>query len=110
LLKQPGGGGHFRVDVRPPAERRLSPVEWVTREQVLPLDLPLPLLIVVRDDTLLLRHQTRAGLPDHPSEILWFLDEIDTRYHARLRRGAEGFESEYGIDIKDNEPEAMFGL
>ncbi|MGD8643793.1 MAG: hypothetical protein PVI15_05870, partial [Chromatiales bacterium] len=52
LLKQPGGGGYFRIDIRSLERRRPSPVEWVVAEHILPLSLPLPLFVQVRDRSL----------------------------------------------------------
>lgn len=110
LIKQPGGGGHLRLDIRKPPGKRPHPLEWVVHEHVLTLDLPLPLLIVVKPEGLYLRHLTRGERAVHPSEILWFLDEIDNRYHALMRSTHDGFQITHGIAIDDNIAEAIFGL
>lgn len=111
LLKLPGGAGHFRVDARRAPGRRPTPIEWLVHEHLLALELPLPLLVKVGRDELLLRHLTRAGggMLD-PSEIGWILDEIDTRYHARLSRRDDGFEIERGLPVSDNEIDYDFSL
>jgi hypothetical protein len=109
LLKQPGGGGYFRIDIRSLERRRPSPVEWVVAEHILPLSLPLPLFVQVRDRSLRLRHLTRGDTVVHPSEILWFLDELETRYHARLEAEGDGFAAHLGIPVADNEAVSMFG-
>lgn len=109
LLKQPGGGGYFRIDSRSLERRRPSPVEWVVAEHILPLALPLPLFVQVRDRSLRLRHLTRGNKAVHPSEILWFLDELETRYHALLEAEGDGFTTQLGIPISDNEALSMFG-
>ena len=110
LLKQPGGGGHFRMDARHPPAARPSPAEWVIHTHVLPLDLPLPLLIVVRADVLYVRHLVRRARPVHPSEVLWILNEIPTRHHALLRPVAGGFAVERGIPVEDNHVDMDSGV
>lgn len=111
LMKQAGGAGYFRLDLRQVDRRRPAPVEWVAQTFLEPLELPLPLFVLVREDQLLVRHLTRGGQAVHPSEILWFLDEIETRHHARLVRRAPGvLETTRGIPVEDNEPEAMLNL
>lgn len=107
LLRQPGGGGHFRLDVRRVEHRHPSPVEWFVREHVLPLGLPLPLLIRVGAGRIHLRHLTRGNVPVHPGEIQRFLDELDTRHHMSLRVTADDFVPETGIPLSDNEAPAM---
>ena len=111
LMQQAGGAGYFRLDLRQMDRRRPAPVEWLAQTFLEPLDLPLPLFVEVRESELLVRHLTRAGRAVHPSEILWFLDEIGTRHHARLlRRTPEVLETTRGIPVEDNEPEAMLNL
>ncbi len=110
LLKQPGGGGYFRIDCRSLERRRPSPVEWVVAEHILPLALPLPLFVQVRSGSLRLRHLTRGSSPVHPSEILWFLDELDTRYHALLEVDGDRFAVRRGIEVGDNEALSMLGV
>lgn len=107
LLKQPGGGGHFRLDVRHIDHRHPSPVEWFVRDHVLPLKLPLPLLIRVTEEQILLRHLTRADKPVHPGEIQWFLEELDTRHHLSLSISDDDFVPGTGIPLDDNEAHAM---
>lgn len=102
LMKQPGGAGYFRLDARRPPGRRPTPVEWLVHRHLLPLELPLPLLVQVDGQTLYLRHLTRGGRPIHPAEILWLLDEIRDRHHARLRAAGGGFTVEPGLDPQDN--------
>lgn len=110
LMKQPGGAGHFRIDARTPPGRRPTPVEWLVHEHLLALRLPFPLLVVVRDETLYVRHLSRGGQVVHPSEILWMLDEISTRHHAKLTPAADGFAVSQGLDPRDNDVESMYGL
>ncbi len=107
LLRQPGGGGHFRVDVRIPPARPFSPMDWVVHHHVLPLGLPQPLLMKVGHRQIHLRHlihhirQEIPG-PGHPAEILWMLDSIQERYHALLKNDRGEFCMERGMDIQDN--------
>ncbi len=110
LLKQPGGGGLFRLDARHKPGARPSPAEWVIHAHVLPLDLPLPLLIAVRADALYVRHLVRRARPVHPSEILWILNEIPIRHHALLRPTAGGFAVERGIPVEDNRVDMESGV
>ena len=108
LLKQAGGAGYFRVDLRQMDRRKPAPVEWVVQTYLEPLELPLPTFVLVRDGELLVRHLTRGDRAVHPSEILWFLDEIDARHHARLVRSApDHLDTTRGIPVEDNEPESM---
>lgn len=108
LLKQPGGGGHFRIDVSYVHDAEASPVEWLILQFILPLGLPLPLLIqVVNDDTLFVRHLVRDGRTVHPSELMWFLEEMNDRYHVRLSRVDSTLLVSQGIPVTDNVARAM---
>lgn len=106
LLKQPGGGGHFRIDSRQTGGDP-TPVEWLVRRHLLPLDLPRPLLVKVTADALYVRHLTRGGEAVHPSEIYWLLDEIEDRHHARLLIDGASLRVQVGIDPSDNEAKSM---
>ncbi|APZ44254.1 hypothetical protein [Acidihalobacter ferrooxydans] len=103
LFKQPGGGGHFRIDSRQLNTGRQTPVDWLIRRHLLPLELPLPLIVKVTPAALFVRHLTRAGTAVHPSDIYWFLEEIDTRHHVRLRVDGGALRAETGLDPADNE-------
>ncbi|OOG23981.1 hypothetical protein B1C78_09710 [Thioalkalivibrio denitrificans] len=107
LLKQPGGGGHFRIDARRVDQKHPTPIEWFVRDHVLPLALPMPVLVQVGQGFILLRHLTRNEQPVHPGEIRWFLDEMDTRHHMRLRITHDEFVPEPGIPSADNEARSM---
>jgi hypothetical protein len=109
LLKQPGGGGHFRLDSRRLSTVRPTPVEWLVQTHVVPLDLPQPLLIRIREQDMLLRHLNRGGRVVHPSEIAWFLEELEHRHHARLRFGNPPGRIEVvrGMSANDNEALSM---
>jgi hypothetical protein len=69
LLKEGGGAGHFRFDVRHALGRRPRRIEWLVHEQLLPLQLPLPFFLRVDDNGVRERHLVRNGAPVHPSEI-----------------------------------------
>lgn len=69
---------------------------------VLPLSLPLPLLIRVDADTLYLRHLMHDDTVGHPSEVLWMLDAIRERYHARLDRQQGRYAASMGMAVQDN--------
>ncbi|MFO7955305.1 hypothetical protein [Thioalkalivibrio sp.] len=108
LLKQPGGGGHFRIDSRALPRRRPSPVEWLLQTHILPLELPQPLFLDVREDAILIRHLKRGEHTVHPSEIAWFLEELDTRHHARLVFAEDGgLNVHTGLPVDDNEALSM---
>ncbi|MEB8536304.1 hypothetical protein [Acidithiobacillus ferriphilus] len=103
LLEQAGGGGDFRVDVRIPESTPPTPIEWVVHRFVLPLSLPLPLLIRVDADALYLRHLMHDNIVGHPSEILWMLDTIRERHHARLDRQQGRYAVSMGMAVQDND-------
>lgn len=105
LLKEGGGAGHFRFDVRHPRAEPPTPIEWVVHRQLLPLGLPLPFLVKVESGRLLLRHLRRRGAPLHPSEIAWILREIETRHHWHLVRQGEGLAPHAGLVPEDNRVE-----
>ena len=107
LLKQPGGGGHFRLDCRQLGASDPAPVEWLVRRHLLPLDLPLPLIVKVTPEALYVRHLTRGGEAVHPGEIYWLLDEIEQRHHARLVVEGGSLRIETGIDPADNEAKSF---
>ncbi|AGA35281.1 hypothetical protein TVNIR_3651 [Thioalkalivibrio nitratireducens DSM 14787] len=106
-LRQPGGGGHLRLGSRRLPALRPTPIEWLAQGQVLPLGLPLLLRIRERDARV--RHLHRRVGPVHPSEIAWFLDELEERHHAWLRflRGPGRIETLAGIAMDDNEVPTM---
>lgn len=108
LLEQAGGGGHFRVDVRIPESTPPTPIEWVVHRFVLPLSLPLPLLIRVDADALYLRHLMHDNIVGHPSEILWMLDTIRERHHARLDRQQGRYAVSMGMAVQDNDVDYGF--
>lgn len=117
LLKVGGGGGHFRVDTRIPLTEKPTPVEWVVHEFILPLQLPLPVLLRVHTDTIIVRHLTDRGYVRHPADIAWLLDDMKSvdeggrgRVHARLVRHARGFIVERGIPPEDNGIEVGDGV
>ncbi|WP_020146086.1 hypothetical protein [Thioalkalivibrio sp. ALJ15] len=108
LLKQPGGGGHFRIDSRRLPTRRATPIEWLVQTHVLPLALPQPLYLDIREDAILARHLMRGERAVHPSEIAWFLEELDTRHHARLEfTENDQMTIRRGIPETDNEALSM---
>lgn len=102
LMKEAGGGGHFRFDARRPPGRKPTPIEWVVHEHLLAHHLPLPLLVKVEAGRLLVRHLTRDGRPVHPSEINWMLDELPHRSHLTLHVRGQGFLPERGLPVADN--------
>lgn len=110
LLKLPGGAGYFRFDARQVPGRRPTPIEWVVHQHVLPLELPLPLLINVGGEDLLVRHLTRGERVLDPSELGWVLDEMGTRHHARLVRTGNGFSVERKLPVSDNDIDFDFSL
>ncbi len=103
LLKEAGGGGHFRIDVRKTHSRRPTPIEWVVRQWIVTQNLPLPLLVKVEPERLLIRHLTRHNQPVHPSEIYWMLGEFPLCAHAVLRVSGQVFLAERGLPVSDNE-------
>lgn len=110
LLKQPGGGAHFRVDARLLPSAVPTPIEWFLQTVVLPLNLPLPLLLQVDHGEIRMRHLCRHDRVVHPSEIAWFLEEIESRYHVRLVFGAGplNVSTEFGIAVSDNDAISMW--
>lgn len=108
LLKEGGGAGHFRFDVRQPPGRRPTPIEWLVHNQLLPLRLPLPFLLRVEDAGVRLRHLVRNGAPVHPSEIAWMLRELDSRYHAFADFSGEAVRVRRAMAESDNRVEFEF--
>lgn len=110
LLKQPGGGGHFRIDITNIHKAGQSAIEWIICRHILPFELPLPLLMqVTADDTIYLRHLLRDGQhPVNPGEVFWFLQEITNRHHACLYRDGISLRAESGMPLVDNVARAMF--
>ncbi|MHB0990586.1 MAG: hypothetical protein ACYC0M_04840 [Burkholderiales bacterium] len=102
LMKEAGGGAHFRVDARMPPAQRPTPIEWVVHRHVLPHRLPMPLLIKIDGRNLLIRHLVRNEMPVHPSEIYWMLGEFPDRIHIKLTASGQGFIMSRGIPVSDN--------
>lgn len=109
LLKQPGGGGHFRLDVRPLPSPRPTPIEWFVQSHILPLGVPLPTFIRLEAGRAMIRHLRRGDHVVHPSEIAWFLEELEWRHHVRIDLGEtpEDIRVHPGIPISDNEALSM---
>jgi hypothetical protein len=103
LLKQPGGGGFFRIDLRVQTEDRPSPVEKFVQDQLLPLELPIPFMAKIDYDNVYLRHLTRNGELVDPSEVSMIHTEIETRHHIRLSIEKAKTEVFPGMDIEDND-------
>ena len=102
LMKEAGGGAHFRLDARNAPANRPTPIEWVVHRHVLPHRLPLPLLIKVQGRDLLIRHLMRNDMPVHPSEIYWMLGEFPDRLHLKLTASDMGFALSCGMPVSDN--------
>jgi hypothetical protein len=115
LLKQGGGGGHFRIDARLTPARTPTPVEWVVHEFILPLGLPLPLIAQVADESIRIRHLVRHGGLCHPGDIGWILEDMGAgdsglgRAHAVLFAHGDGFRAERGIASDDNAIDTPYG-
>jgi hypothetical protein len=109
LLKQPGGAGYFRVDLRLLPRKPLTPLSWFVHDWALPQGLPQPFLAQLAADGVRLRHLQRDAQVVHPSEILWFLDEMGSRFHVLLRPEVSGFRVETGMALQENFAENMFG-
>jgi hypothetical protein len=67
-----------------------------------PQKVPLPLLVKVNGERLLIRHLTRNHVPVHPSEIYWMLGEFPERVHLVLTVGGKGFVATRGMPVSDN--------
>lgn len=102
LMKEAGGGAHFRFDMRKPPAGRPTPIEWVMHRHVLPHRLPMPLLIKVDGRDLLIRHLLRNEMPVHPSELYWMLGEFPDRRHLKLTAAGKGFVMSRGMPVSDN--------
>ncbi len=115
LLKQGGGGGHFRIDARRMPTRMPTPVEWVVHDFILPLQLPLPLIAQVADESIRMRHLVRHGGVCHPTDIAWILEDMGNgsaalgRTHAVLYPHGDGFRAERGIAADDNTIDTPYG-
>ncbi|MFA9461877.1 hypothetical protein [Thiohalorhabdus methylotrophus] len=117
LVHEPGGGGHFRIDVSGPAFRpgtpirRLYPVQWLVREHILPLGLPRPVLVKVEDrDHLRARHLRRHGGVCDPAEVGMILEDMTERPHALLYPEEGGFSVDWVLDPEDNLVDTPYGL
>lgn len=102
LVKEAGGGAHFRIDARRLPGRRPTPIEWVVHQHLLPHKLPMPLLVKVEGEHLLVRHLVRNEMPVHPSEIYWMLTEFPDSYHLKLSAAGRSFIASRGMSVADN--------
>ena len=103
LLKEAGGGGHFRLDARMPRTAKPTPIEWIVHQHILPQKLPLPVLVKIEKTRLLVRHLNRNQNPVHPSEIYWMLGEMPNRVHLTLTIAGVGFAADRGLPVSDND-------
>ena len=102
ILKEAGGGAHFRIDARRAPGRRPTPIEWVVHQHLLPHKLPMPLLVKVEGERLLVRHLVRNNMPVHPSEIYWMLTEFPDNHHLMLTAAGKGFIAKRGMSVAEN--------
>ncbi len=117
LCQEPGGAGHFRIDIRqrPFREkvplRRLYPVQWLVREHILPLDLPLPVLIRVHGrDHLKARHLRRHGGLCDPAEVAMIYADMVKRPHVLLVPEDKGFAVDRLLEPGDSRVASPYGL
>lgn len=117
LVHEPGGAGHFRIDARQPVfraeapPRRPAPVQWLVREHILTLDLPLPVLVKVEGrDHLRVRHLRRHGGVCQPEEVGMIYDDIVARPHALLIPDDGEFSVDWGIHVEDNRVDTPYGM
>ncbi|MHB1585644.1 MAG: hypothetical protein ACYCRH_02115 [Acidiferrobacteraceae bacterium] len=104
LLKVGGGAAPFRIDTRRLPGDRHTPVEWVVQQFILPLTLPAPLLVIVRDRSLVVRHLRRREHVFDPSEIPSVLDDMSlrNRAHAWVTDREGHWMIERGMCTRDN--------
>ncbi len=104
LLKVGGGGGHFRLNIRQPSGPHPTPIEWVVHHDILPLQLPLPLVCAVGTDRIDIRHLRVRGRVCHPADIAWILDDMRTRgrRHATLQRKDGTLHPSCDLPVDDN--------
>ncbi|MHB1951513.1 MAG: hypothetical protein ACYCQK_08560 [Acidiferrobacteraceae bacterium] len=105
LLKVGGGGSHFRVDTRHLPARRPTPVEWAVRRFILPLGLPEPMVVIVHDHALTVRHLRRGRHILDPAEIPSVVDDMKqrSRAHASIDCRDGRITVSRGMNIDDND-------
>lgn len=102
LLKQPGGGAHFRIN-HCQIGNNPSPIERFVLTQIVPLNLPFPLLLLIESETIWLRHLTDSQRTLLPSDIEWILTELKERFHCRFTINSQREISlTSGISLEDN--------
>lgn len=105
LLKLPGGGGYFRINVDNITPN--TPLLYLYNNYLEKLSLPHPFLLSVEEKGLYIRHLIRDGRVVYPIEIAWFLSEIHHHFHICLRFDKSGFIIDNGMDIKENPDEQL---
>ena len=117
LVHEPGGGGHFRIDVTQSAFReetplrRLYPVQWLVRQHILPPGLPRPLLVKGEGrDHLRARPLRRHGGVCDPAEVGMILEDMTERPHALLYPEQGDFTVDRILDPEDNRVDSPYGL
>lgn len=109
LLKQPGGGGYFRLDLRLiSASGRQTPLEWLTRTHLLPIGIPVPFFIKIRSKNIWIRHLLNNEFIIHPTELYWLTEEIENRYHACLQVTDGHLSTTLGLAHQDNQILSFF--
>lgn len=106
LLKQPGGGAHFRVDCRQINKETPTPIEEFYLNIVQPLTLPKLVLLKFENGYVLIRHLQNGNACLLASDIAWILDELDQRFHFKISLNKDNkIIIEKGIEITDNKLE-----
>lgn len=98
-----GGGAHLRLDIRRIGHKRLTPVEWITRQHILSANPPLPALVRVEQQRILrIRHLRQGEHLVQPSDLWWILQELDRRWHFCIHL-QDDHRLHTGIALHDNE-------
>lgn len=111
LFKLGGAAGHLRINAARLSGSRPTPVEWVVREFLLPLNLPLPLLCDIDPGEIRVRHLTIRHHICHPADIGGILDDMRSlsRCHARLTADGHRLMTRHELASDDNRYDIRIG-
>lgn len=108
LLKQPGGGGHFRVNCTTFSNQPTATERFV-QTFIEPLGLPKPIFLKISGGNVWVRHLLSGERFVLPSDVSWIQGEIETRFHYRLGCNANGkIESVSGLAVTENSIDYSF--
>lgn len=103
LLRQPGGGGHIRINLSLQNNKNPTALEAFLYRHVVPLPGAIPGMVKIEQENIFIRGLIRAEQWMHSYEAGDLLNEINQRFHYRLDFSQATPRVEVGLDLNQND-------